>query len=903
MMKKRLSVLFLALFILGGMGVKPSQAQSVKEATSEHPFLLVKESEYLELREHATQEPWKSITAKAIHQAGTLTYSAGFRAGDYPANCNLMTEIMEACSLAYILDQNENNKKLYRDKILDTLAYWEPGVPGNLRDDLSSSNWNYAIPPGNAFFCSVLALDIIYPDLSSAELGTAERRLGNVGEWFKQSTMNWLTNKWGAYGVWALYTNDSAGINEAIQGYTDSVLSFITPDGVGATGTGYAKARFSETRYAKQYFMDILAHTKKVDFYQVPKAVNFYEWLYGYTITPFKQLWVFGDTALSNAHYLQSSIYKAGHFSTAAADYAAWLLEGRTQSGSLMAYALHQKSAMATPKRAPSKIFPDGGAYFFENSSSPMALSSVLWNCTQTDGHAHKEVNALNAAAYGEMLLVNAGYNGWATGAAGFSWDYIFNRAISGNTALIDYTIGDERNPNTRNDHQRKNGNGISEGFTTDLFGYACGDSGKALPNGKHLRNLLSIFPQDGQNGYWVLFDELQAAIPGKTAHITLHAPTTSCLAVSPLKEYRWTVNNLGKNVDLSVFLGTAPTQAELKQGVVGQWGNSFVAPYLYATYQTDPAFGRKNIVTVLYPHDSTHTKAVMTQISGNGFTGARIESAGGNSLGGTAGHTAGYTADYALESDGSKVYTHEDVSWQGRATFYRMAGDTNKFYFVRQGRSFYGGGSSGLGFSAASEVSVYMLGQSGQIVSPGTEVAFIYPGISAVKLEGKTVAPKEKGNGWVMIHVPAGTSSVELITSAQGAVHRGKTSPAIVFPEKRLELKIGSNVALVDGQKQTIDVPPVLINNRTMVPLRFIGEALGVAFAWDAEDRTVTYRCGGQEIQLVIGQPIAGFDTPPTIIGGRTMVPLRYIAECFGAEVTWDQASQRVLVQMNYSS
>lgn len=884
MMKRKLSLLILALFIFGTMGVKLYPAKVTKAAVPTHPFLLVKESEYPELRKRAAQEPWKSMKVEAMRKAGALTYNTGFKAGDYPANCNLMTEIMEACSLAYILDLDENNKKLYREKILDTFTYWEPGISGNLRDDLSSSNWNYAVPPGNAFFSSVLALDIIYPDLTSTERATAERRLGNVAKWFRQSTMNWLANKWGAYGIWALYAGDKAGSNEAIKGYTDAVVSFITPDGVGATGTGYAKARFSETRNAKQYFMDILAHTKKVDFYQMPEVAKFYEWLYGYTVTPFKQLWVFGDTALSNAHYLQSSIYKAGHFSAAAANYAAWLMEGRTQAGSLMAYVLHTQAGKGTPQRAPSKIFPDGGAYFFERSNAPTAMSSVLWNCRQTDGHAHKEVNSLNAAAYGEMLLVNAGYNGWATGAAGFSWDYIFNRAVSGNTALIDYTVGDERNPNARNDHQRKYGNGISEGLTTDLFGYACGDSGKALPNGKHLRNLLSIFPQDGQNGYWVLFDELRADIPGKNAHIALHAPTTSCLAVSPLKEYRWTVNNLGKNVALSVFLGTAPTQAELKQGVIGQWANSFAAPYLYATYRTDSTFGRKNIVTVLYPHDGAHAKAAMAQISGYGFTGARIA-------------PAGNTSDYALESDGARVITHEDVSWQGLAAFYRMVDGTNKFYFVRQGKSFYGGGSSGLGFSAASEVSLYMRGKEGQIISPGTEVAFIYPGISGVKLDGKTAVLKEKGNGWVMVHVPAGTAGVQLITSAQGAAHHGKTSPAIAFPEKRIELKIGSKVALVDGQKRTIDVPPVIINNRTMVPLRFIGEALGVAFTWDAEDRTVTYRSGGQEIRLVIGQKIPGFDTPPTIIEGRTMVPLRYVAECFGAEVTWDQASRSVLV------
>lgn len=111
------------------------------------------------------------------------------------------------------------------------------------------------------------------------------------------------------------------------------------------------------------------------------------------------------------------------------------------------------------------------------------------------------------------------------------------------------------------------------------------------------------------------------------------------------------------------------------------------------------------------------------------------------------------------------------------------------------------------------------------------------------------------------------------------------------------LQLTIGNQLTYINGKPRGIDVPPSLINNRTMVPLRFIGEALGASFEWNEQTRTVTYKTGTKEITLVIDKPIAGFDTPATIVKGRTMVPLRYISEIFGSYVMWFPSSNKVIV------
>jgi hypothetical protein len=91
-------------------------------------------------------------------------------------------------------------------------------------------------------------------------------------------------------------------------------------------------------------------------------------------------------------------------------------------------------------------------------------------------------------------------------------------------------------------------------------------------------------------------------------------------------------------------------------------------------------------------------------------------------------------------------------------------------------------------------------------------------------------------------------------------------------------------------------DVPPFIDNNnRTMVPLRFAAEALGCIVDWDAETQTVKVNRGDTDITLIVGLNKAKvndntvtMDTKAVIKGQRTMVPLRFIGESLNAKVEW---------------
>ncbi len=113
--------------------------------------------------------------------------------------------------------------------------------------------------------------------------------------------------------------------------------------------------------------------------------------------------------------------------------------------------------------------------------------------------------------------------------------------------------------------------------------------------------------------------------------------------------------------------------------------------------------------------------------------------------------------------------------------------------------------------------------------------------------------------------------------------------------------LQLDNPIAKVNGQPQTLDVPPQLLEGSTMVPLRFVAEALGAELKWDAperrtlstETRTVVLWVD-QKRALINGQTVR-LDVAPSMLSGRTMVPLRFAADSLGAELIWNPSDRSI--------
>lgn len=108
----------------------------------------------------------------------------------------------------------------------------------------------------------------------------------------------------------------------------------------------------------------------------------------------------------------------------------------------------------------------------------------------------------------------------------------------------------------------------------------------------------------------------------------------------------------------------------------------------------------------------------------------------------------------------------------------------------------------------------------------------------------------------------------------------------------------------LLNGENLDFDSPPIIENDRTLAPFRKIGEALGVRIEWNQDDKTVTAYKEDKTVVLKIGDYIAyvnqtpiKLDTPPVIRNNRTLVPIRFFSEAFGAAVMWDNAVRTVMI------
>ena len=127
---------------------------------------------------------------------------------------------------------------------------------------------------------------------------------------------------------------------------------------------------------------------------------------------------------------------------------------------------------------------------------------------------------------------------------------------------------------------------------------------------------------------------------------------------------------------------------------------------------------------------------------------------------------------------------------------------------------------------------------------------------------------------------------------------------------ETIIRLFIGDPSYYVNGKLKTMDTAPFIMEDRTLLPIRYVAEELGARVEWDNDERKVTIALEGTRIELWIERNYAMVDglykpidvynpnvKPIIVLPGRTMLPLRFIAENLGCQVEWDPARREVKV------
>ncbi|MDD4146806.1 MAG: copper amine oxidase N-terminal domain-containing protein [Clostridia bacterium] len=133
--------------------------------------------------------------------------------------------------------------------------------------------------------------------------------------------------------------------------------------------------------------------------------------------------------------------------------------------------------------------------------------------------------------------------------------------------------------------------------------------------------------------------------------------------------------------------------------------------------------------------------------------------------------------------------------------------------------------------------------------------------------------------------------------TAPEGENGGGRAEGTIVF-------KIDSNTAYHGKTQIALDTAPTIIENTTVVPLRALGDALGAETTYEDATKTVRVKYQNKELVFYIDSKLVKVNTewktstvPATLINNRVMIPARFVSESFGAAVSWDENTREVII------
>jgi tripartite motif-containing protein 71 len=180
-------------------------------------------------------------------------------------------------------------------------------------------------------------------------------------------------------------------------------------------------------------------------------------------------------------------------------------------------------------------------------------------------------------------------------------------------------------------------------------------------------------------------------------------------------------------------------------------------------------------------------------------------------------------------------------------------------------------------------------------------------PGAS-VTINQKEVVVSGEGKFNTQIELVKGDNSI-LVLATDKAGNQAKQTITVILKDRIIiELTIGSRIMTVNEKPSMLDSVPFIdkVSGRTMVPIRAISEAIGAEVKFIPKDQSIMISLEPIILVLWIGKPnalINGLEIPidpsgkvaPVIVGDRTFVPLRFVAESFNFQVAWDPKTQGI--------
>ncbi len=213
---------------------------------------------------------------------------------------------------------------------------------------------------------------------------------------------------------------------------------------------------------------------------------------------------------------------------------------------------------------------------------------------------------------------------------------------------------------------------------------------------------------------------------------------------------------------------------------------------------------------------------------------------------------------------------------------------------------------------------------KEGDVLNSGGALTFFYYRVYGGNIEVLAArfggpSPESKGNLFSVSYRTAsyGLSNVKaeelILRDWKNRNVESTSTPATIEVKKQsiiIRLYIDKTTYYVNDEMKTMDVAPIIKESRTLLPIRYVAEALGADVAWDPAERKVTITFKGTTIELWIDKNTARVNgeyklidasnpkvAPIIIPPGRTMLPIRFIAENLGCKVDWDPNLREVKI------
>lgn len=154
------------------------------------------------------------------------------------------------------------------------------------------------------------------------------------------------------------------------------------------------------------------------------------------------------------------------------------------------------------------------------------------------------------------------------------------------------------------------------------------------------------------------------------------------------------------------------------------------------------------------------------------------------------------------------------------------------------------------------------------------------------------------------------GTLTSEKLSEASNEVYIHTPEVVTQIEKKRnfILMQIGKDTMQINEKALEIDpgrsTTPAILNGRALVPIRAIIEAMGGTVGWEDATQKITLEANGHKVEMQLGEMEInadgnklGIDVAPTTLNGRTMLPVRFVAENIGCEIEWIGSTQQIVI------